>query len=59
MRYNNDMLKELELKLNEIKNEISTLENDLDMDPAYFAGRRWTLENMKEWVEGMIANYCE
>ena len=59
MRYNNGMIKELEMKLAEVKNEISTLENDLDMEPNYYAGRKWTLVSMKELLEGMIANYCE
>ena len=59
MRYNIDMLKELELKLNEIKNEISKIENG----ELFWAGSEEfrngyieALENTLKWIEGMIAN---
>ena len=62
MRYNNNMIKELEMKLAEIKNEIFKIEND----EMFWAGSEEfkdgyieALKNEKEWIEGMIANYCE
>jgi len=53
------MLKELEIKLDEINIEIADLEGNTDLETAYYFGRKWTLIKMKEWLEGMIANYCE
>ena len=53
------MAEELEKKLAEIKTEIAQLDADKELTVEYYAGRRWTLENMKDWLEGMIANYCE
>jgi len=53
------MINELELKLAEINKEIADLEGDTEMETAYFLGRIWTLKNMKEWLEGMIANFAE
>lgn len=59
MRYNIGMLKELEFKLNEIKNEISKIENG----ELFWAGSEEfrngyieALENTLKWIEGMIAN---
>ena len=57
------MINELELKLAEINKEIADtvwpLEGNTEMETAYFLGRIWTLKNMKEWLEGMIANFAE
>lgn len=57
------MINELELKLAEINKEIADtvwpLEGNTEMETAYFFGRIWTLKNMKEWLEGMIANFAE
>lgn len=53
------MQKELEAKLAEINAEIAELEGDTEMETAYYLGRIWTLKNMKDWLEGMITNYCE
>ena len=58
------MLKELELKLNEINNELAVLElrreqleNEMPTSesPSNMAERQ-TLYRMREWLEGMIAN---
>ena len=64
MRYNIGMLKELELKLNEINNEISVLELRKEQlenetptcESPYNMGVRHTLYSVREWLEGMIAN---
>jgi hypothetical protein len=53
------MQNELEAKLAEINAEIADLENDTEVETAYYLGRIWTLIDMKEWLEGMIANFCE
>jgi hypothetical protein len=53
------MQNELEIKLAQINKEIAELEGDTEMETAYYFGRKWTLIKMKEWLEGMIANYCE
>jgi len=53
------MQKELEAKLAEINAEIAELEGDTEMETAYYLGRIWALKDMKEWLEGMITNYCE
>jgi hypothetical protein len=47
------MQNELEAKLCEICNELHMLEN------APYDDRVRTLESMKKWLEGLIANYCE
>jgi len=64
MRYNNDMQKELEAKLAEIEIEIAELEfaNSIAIEFAVgdeAIGRYYVLKEMKEWIEGLIANYCE
>jgi hypothetical protein len=56
MRYNNDMQKELEMKLAEIEIEIADLEFAVGDEAV---GRYYVLKEMKEWIEGLIANYCE
>lgn len=53
------MINELELKLAEINTEIENLKGGEGMETAYYLGRVWTLEGMKEWLEGMITNYCD
>ena len=53
------MIKELEIKLAEIKSEIAQLDADQDIEAAYYLGRKWSLQSMQVWIEGMIANYCE
>lgn len=53
------MQNELEIKLAEINKEIAELEGDTEMETAYYLGRICTLKDMKEWLEGVIANYCE
>lgn len=53
------MINELELKLNEINTEIESLKGDFSLDSADYLGRVQILESMKEWLEGMITNYCD
>jgi hypothetical protein len=53
------MQNELEAKLAEITTAIAELENDNEVETAYYLGRINTLIDMKEWLEGMIANFCE
>ena len=59
-------MKELELKLDEINNEISVLELRKEQlenetptcESPYNMGERQTLYRIREWLEGLIAN-CE
>jgi hypothetical protein len=62
MAYNIGMNKELEIRLINIKNQISKIENyemfqagSEEFKDGYFEA----LENEKEWLEGMIANFAE
>jgi hypothetical protein len=50
------MQNELEAKLCEICNELHML---YGCRQANALDRIRTLESMKEWIEGLIANYCE
>lgn len=50
------MINELELKLAEINTEIENLKG---VKGARAAELIRTLEGMKEWLEGMITNYCD
>lgn len=56
IQYNIIMINELELKLNEINTEIENLKGGGGVGVAELI---WTLEGMKEWLEGMITNYCD
>ena len=53
------MQNELESKLAEINTAIAELKNDTEVETSYYLGRINTLIDMKEWLEGMIANFCE
>ena len=53
------MQNELEIKLAEINKDIADLESDTGIETAYYLGRISTLNSMKEWLEGMIANFAE
>lgn len=50
------MINELKLKLAEINTEIEHLKGVKGVGVAELI---WTLESMKEWLEGMITNYCD
>lgn len=50
------MINELKLKLAEINTEIESLKGVKGVGVAELI---WTLEGMKEWLEGMITNYCD
>lgn len=52
------MINELKLKLAEINTEIEHLKGD-DVGLTDYLCRIQTLESMKEWLEGMITNYCD
>ena len=61
------MQKELEMKLAELNARIEDLKSqdrpeDWDFDPtdrAWRTGFREALNEQKEWIEGLIANFCE
>jgi hypothetical protein len=50
------MINELKLKLAEINTEIENLKG---VKGVLATELIWTLEGMKEWLEGMITNYCD
>ena len=54
MAYNIGMNKELESRLNEIKTQISNLQMLGECDDCIHV-----LNEQKEWLEGMIANFAE
>ena len=50
-RYNIIMTNEIELKLAEINKKLNEASNNSEL--------KLTLEEFKEWLEGMLINYCE
>jgi hypothetical protein len=59
--YNNGMTNELELKLHTVKRDIISLENDEPINEMVIEdfknGYLAALYEMKEWLEGMVANF--